>query len=310
MAKNENKSTEEKGPGDTIEDLKKVEECFIITPIGDFNSEIFIKANGLIDSVIQPVLDEFGFKATAAHQINKSGSINNQIIKRILEDKLVIVNLTGLNPNVMYELAIRHAARLPVIIMAEKALTPRLPFDITDQRTIFYSDTLAGNVLAKHQLKDMIKIALDDEKPDNPIYAAASQDKIFQTLDKEDPLKLIMDKIESLANIFAQNSNSRFGSKAIFEPEEQTVYSRVIKCRVDISKYLTSENAHNFKQIIYDVNEIIYKLRIAYPNIEVGTVSFLEDDVLQFPINYDQENDLKIFINQLQKTGFFLRISY
>jgi len=108
---------------DTVESLPKLKECFIITPIGELNSETFIKANGLINSVIKPVLSEFGYEAVAAHHINNSGSINNQIIKKILESELVIANLTGLNPNVMYELAIRHSARLPVVIMCEKGIT-------------------------------------------------------------------------------------------------------------------------------------------------------------------------------------------
>jgi|GEM_PF-1466447 len=201
------KTTKPETP-ETIDDLPKVDECFIITPIGEFNSETYIKANGLIDSVIQPVLDEFNFKAVAAHHINKTGSINNQIIKHILEDKLAIVNLTGLNPNVMYELAVRHSARLPVVIMCEKDLTPRLPFDIVDQRTIFYADSLAGNVLAKQHLREMITVALDDKIPDNPIYTAASQASIFKSLDEDNPLKLIMEKIDRLESRGASYSNT------------------------------------------------------------------------------------------------------
>ena len=114
------------------EEIKKVQEtetCFIITPIGDDTSIIRRKTDGLINNVIRPVCEKLNFKAIPAHEIDKSGSITNQVIKLILDSKLVIANLTGLNPNVMYELAIRHAVGLPILCLAEKST--ELPFDIT-----------------------------------------------------------------------------------------------------------------------------------------------------------------------------------
>ena len=76
--------------------------CFIITPIGESTSDTFRKAKGVIESVIKPVLQKNGFSdIKPAYEINISGMINTQIINRIIEDDLVVVNLTGNNPNVM-----------------------------------------------------------------------------------------------------------------------------------------------------------------------------------------------------------------
>ena len=135
------------------EETKKVQEtetCFIITPIGDDNSIIRRKTDGLIKNVIKPVCEKLNFKAIPAHEIDKSGSITNQVIKLILDSKLVIANLTGLNPNVMYELAIRHAVGLPILCLAEKST--ELPFDITTERTIFYCDDMFGAIELKSEL--------------------------------------------------------------------------------------------------------------------------------------------------------------
>jgi hypothetical protein len=49
---------------------------------------------------------------------------------------LLIAVLTFQNPNVYYELAIAHAAARPLIILCEGSHS--LPFDIKDQRVIFY----------------------------------------------------------------------------------------------------------------------------------------------------------------------------
>lgn len=180
------------------EDLSKLKKCFVITPIGDITTDVFSKAMGLIDSVLRPVLAEFGFKVNSSNHISQPGSINNQIIKNILEDDLVIANLTGLNPNVMYELAIRHAARLPVVSMAEYGTV--LPFDIKDQRTIMFNDTLAGSEIAKVQLRSMLQVAIEEKDPDNPIYQFKERQSIFKELKIGDPLKSIMEILYKMDN--------------------------------------------------------------------------------------------------------------
>ena len=99
-----------------MDKAKKEQEkkCFIITPIGNENSDTFRKAKGVIESVIKPVLKGYGFDdIKPAYEINVSGMINTQIINRIIDDDLVVANLTGHdnigpNPNVMYELCLRH----------------------------------------------------------------------------------------------------------------------------------------------------------------------------------------------------------
>lgn len=114
---------------------EKQKICFVIMPIGPDNSAVRRSSEGVLNAAIRPVLADLGFVAVPPHEISESGSITQQVIGHLLTAELVVANLTGLNPNVMYELAVRHSKRLPVVVIADTST--ELPFDVLTERTVF-----------------------------------------------------------------------------------------------------------------------------------------------------------------------------
>lgn len=165
--------------------------CFFISPIGTADSDIRRSTDGLI-------MAEF----FVAHQISAPGSITTQVIQHLVEDELVIANLTGLNPNVMYELAVRHAKRLPVVIVAEEKTV--LPFDVSDQRTIFFRNDMAGVNELTAVLATSVESALADKVPDNPIYRAVKHISIQESAAESDTTKFLARKLELIEEQLGQ----------------------------------------------------------------------------------------------------------
>ena len=154
-------------------------KCFIITPIGEKGSSIRQRTDELLDNIIKPVLEELGYEVVVPHEMDGAGSITNQIIQHIVNDEMVVANLTGLNPNVMYELAIRHCFAKPVVCVIENGT--KLPFDIAADRAVFYENTIGGAGELKKSFYNAIKAISSQESVDNPVVRAigkwVSEDK-------------------------------------------------------------------------------------------------------------------------------------
>jgi len=87
-------------------------KCFVICPIDLDGSEVRRRSDQWIRHILTPVLDEVGYQSFRADQMPRPGVITTQIITELVEAPLVIADLSPANPNVLYELAVRHAALL------------------------------------------------------------------------------------------------------------------------------------------------------------------------------------------------------
>jgi hypothetical protein len=147
--------------------------CFYITPIGEDGSEQRRHSDLFLGSIVEPAVDPFKLSVIRADAIDKPGTITRQIIEYIMKSRLVIVDLSFHNPNVFYELAIRHMMRLPVVQIIRAA--NNIPFDINQVRTIVIDTTDIYSLVPKidvyrAEIANQVRRALDDpDAVDNPI---------------------------------------------------------------------------------------------------------------------------------------------
>ncbi|MDH5201744.1 MAG: hypothetical protein OEW69_00580, partial [Nitrospirota bacterium] len=77
---------------------EKKQTCFVISPIGEEGSDIRRRADQILRQIIVPGVSACGFEAIRADQISEPGLITTQVIQHIIEDPLVLADLTGSNP--------------------------------------------------------------------------------------------------------------------------------------------------------------------------------------------------------------------
>jgi hypothetical protein len=144
--------------------------CFVISPIGDEGSVERQDADNVFKYIIKPAVATCNLAAVRSDHIETPGLISTEMYKRILGDEICIVVLTGMNPNVLYELAIAHAAARPVVLLIQKGEAP--PFDLKDHRYVEYdknNDTaLKKGVYAESVSKHVTALLQSAESPTVP----------------------------------------------------------------------------------------------------------------------------------------------
>ncbi len=180
--------------------------CFVIAPIGEPESETRKRSDQILRHVISPALEDCGYTATRADQISEPGMITSQVIQHIVDDQLVVADLTDRNPNVFYELAIRHAIRKPFVQLIKKG--EQIPFDVAGTRTIYvdHHDLDSVEAVKKEIIAQVHALEKDPSNIETPISVSLDLQLLKQSENPEqrslaDVLSVISELRSSVANM-------------------------------------------------------------------------------------------------------------
>jgi hypothetical protein len=176
--------------------------CFFIGPIGDDKTPIRDWSDQVLKYIVTPVVAELAYdNPRRSDLIARTGSISFEIMKRLVEDTLVIADLTESNPNVFYELAIRHALQKPVVHLIRKG--DKIPFDLRDIRVIpVRIDDLREAESARQELKSQIVSSEEEGTTLIPYIAQIQQLKgVFESSKSDVEKETLLHLLERLENI-------------------------------------------------------------------------------------------------------------
>ena len=88
--------------------------------------------------LIRPALEDAGLEVLRADEEQDAGDIRVDLFQELLMADLVVADLTLDNPNVWYELGVRHALRARGVILVQGPRASQ-PFDIYTDRKLCYN---------------------------------------------------------------------------------------------------------------------------------------------------------------------------
>lgn len=136
--------------------------CFFVSRIGADSSPERANSDFVMTYILIPELEPKGFEVVRADQ-DPAPHMTSAILTNLLTADLVVADITGSNPNVFYELAVRHSTGKPCILLLQKA--EKSPFDIIVIKYIPYDQSAASVAGARAQLKS--RLEFNENNPDH-----------------------------------------------------------------------------------------------------------------------------------------------
>jgi tetratricopeptide (TPR) repeat protein len=154
-----------------------VKTCFISMPFGiktDLSGAL-INFDAIYTEVLKPAVVEMGLNCLRADELSPGTLIHKDIFSAVLSSDVMIADISTANPNVMYELGVRHAAQPGATILLT-ATGSHVPFDVSYTKLISYEIDENGAVTGQRaaslrsMIQSAIKVGLERISVDSPLY--------------------------------------------------------------------------------------------------------------------------------------------
>ena len=149
-----------------------VTTCFVIMPFGEKAdvSGVVVDFDVIYDKILGPAIRAAGVTPFRADQAAEGGLIHRKMIEHIHRDPVAVVDISLLNPNVFYELGVRHALRRAVTVLVRRRGTT-LPFNISNLSVIEYDESDEEQLVeAMHSITTFIANGLAKLENDSLVH--------------------------------------------------------------------------------------------------------------------------------------------
>ena len=186
--------------------------CFVIMP---FSKTTDAHTESYWTSFFEVIKREIEFHNYICKR-SETGPYNipKHIIQCINESDFVIAVLTDLNPNVWYELGIRHSLKNGTLMLMQS--DQRIPFDISSYGLVKYSDDITLASALKKEINLYLNKLEENKHYDSPVL-----DLLNLPSDKQD-------KIDGLYELVLKLSNEKAELKIGDIQKSQTNYNRIL----------------------------------------------------------------------------------
>ena len=230
-------------------DLAAKKKCFFLSVIGENGSQERATADKVFKHLVKKALGDLD--VLRADDDKNPGAITPRIISSIMEADLIIADLSGLNANVFYELAIAHGYNKPTVHI--QRATEKPPFDVKDMRIVRYDISDPDELeAAQRKLQEYAGFALSS--PDAVETPLMSARRFLSVQSSQDPVAesnvQVIDAIESL-RAEVRRALRRRGSRAA-APAPSSTSADVLSLKTIVARIVEGSRAE-----LSDFNEVV-----------------------------------------------------
>ncbi len=306
MTKKTNKEDVKSPSESDVKEPESKEICGIIMPIsplGDYSRSHWSEVREILDSAIAKA----GMEAQIVSDSFESDIIQRRIIQNLYENPVVICDVSGLNPNVMFELGIRITFKKPVIIIADDGT--KLPFDTGVIEHLFYPKDLHF-----HKINEFVEALASRVKHmaqqfrEGSFVSFIEAFGTFQVLEPSTEAigadKLVLNKLDSISrelNRLKKNSNQMANEYLNVRPSKYVPYIESLGDNEKIIYRVKSSQADFFIDMISS-NLDISRYGLSHFE-EIGHVNLNDKTWVDYAIYYlstgNKSNDIIDTINNI-----------
>ncbi len=235
---------------------------FFISPIGADESPERRNADQVMKYLVEKALPAGDYQIKRGDQDSNPGAITPTIITSILNADVVLVDMTGSNPNVFYELAIAHGYGKPTIQL--QVATEKVPFDVQDMRTIRYVMTDPEKLEeSQRRLREYVDFAITHpEELETPLSKAVKFERVTNSSDPvAESNELVLEALESLRRDVKRALSRRLPAAGGPRQADVDSYRKIISSvakrfgfsEEDFDSVITKSTSHTFDEWVKDI---------------------------------------------------------
>ncbi|MDR3782408.1 MAG: hypothetical protein P4K92_03760, partial [Candidatus Nitrosotalea sp.] len=151
--------------------------CYFIMP---FSSTVNVKEaewTETYEKFLRPAMESFGFSCKRSEIGNRP--ITKYIVQDLKNSHMVVADLTDCNPNVMWELGVRHSLSPKTIMIASEKMKGTIPSDLFPYGLVFYKeDRTAYSDFVKDIANVLNKMEKDPANNSGPVFDSLKMDEL------------------------------------------------------------------------------------------------------------------------------------
>lgn len=236
-------------------DTSQKKTCFVIMPIADMEGYPAGHFTSVYNDIIKPSIDETEFTPFRADDTKAAHIIHTDIIKKIVECPVAICDVSGRNPNVLFELGIRQAFDKPVIILKDKK-TPSI-FDISSIRYIEYSSDMKYREVIQTQkdIKTSIEQTMNPKSQESNVNSLIklmilnnpAQIPLMDTEHKEylslDILRRDMNDLKKMVSSLVKENNVNIKPPAVIIDDDFEIEFNIFRLKKELALITAQKNS-------------------------------------------------------------------